>query len=183
MTLALNKYNILLRLLEGSEIDANWAAIETFINGLLAGTAGYEAGNALKLGGVAASGYGMITSGTWAPLLAFGGASAGITYIANTGRYTKIGNCVFFSVAIALSDKGSSTGVATVTLPFTSAAYSATLVSPTNTFTIPAPLYALTLAGTALTQIRYNNTGNQITATNALFANESQFGIDGFYFV
>lgn len=57
MALALNKYSVLLRLLEFAEIDGNWTAIETFINGLVAGTAGYEAGNALKLGGVLASGY------------------------------------------------------------------------------------------------------------------------------
>jgi len=57
MSLALNKYSTLLRLLEYAELDGNWTAIETFVNGLLAGTGGYEAGNALKLGGVLASGY------------------------------------------------------------------------------------------------------------------------------
>jgi len=41
--------------LTNAEEDANKTAIETFINAILAGTAGYQAGDALKLGGVLAS--------------------------------------------------------------------------------------------------------------------------------
>lgn len=55
MTISLTK-----RLVKGSSLtwvegDANSTAIETFINGILAGTTGYQAGDALKLGGVLAS--------------------------------------------------------------------------------------------------------------------------------
>jgi hypothetical protein len=76
--------------------------------------------------------------------IAFGGASVGATYVNNTGRYTKIGRQVTASGYLALSDKGSSTGDATITgLPFANAAIAEALVpillrldnvSFTNTF-------------------------------------------------
>lgn len=62
--------------------------------------------------------------GTWTPSLLFGGAAVGMTYSANRyGHYTKIGNRVFFNCYFALTAKGSSTGIATLSgLPFTSVA-------------------------------------------------------------
>src|SRR6185369_6211548 len=51
----LTKRSELSRGLTNAEQDANLTAIETYINALLTGTSGYEAGNALKLGGVLAS--------------------------------------------------------------------------------------------------------------------------------
>lgn len=65
--------------------------------------------------------------GTFTPSIAFGGASVGVTYSDQNGDYTKIGNCVFFRLYIALSAKGSSTGFATISgLPFTSSATAST---------------------------------------------------------
>jgi hypothetical protein len=59
--------------------------------------------------------------GTWTPTISFGGASVGVTYDAQVGRYTKVGRVVTIQVAVALSNKGSSTGNATIGgLPFTS---------------------------------------------------------------
>ncbi len=58
--------------------------------------------------------------GTWTPSLNFGGASTGMTYDVQTGKYTRIGNMVFLQFAIDLATKGSATGAAEVTgLPFT----------------------------------------------------------------
>lgn len=55
------------------------------------------------------------------PVLAFGGASVGITYSTQVGRYKKIGSRIFFQVRLVVTSKGSSTGSATITgLPFTS---------------------------------------------------------------
>ena len=56
--------------------------------------------------------------GTWTPVISFGGASTGITYSVNSGNYTKIGNMVYAHGTVYLSSKGSSTGTATITLPF-----------------------------------------------------------------
>jgi hypothetical protein len=56
--------------------------------------------------------------GTWVPVLAFGGASVGITYSTQAGRYTKIGNRTTFVAVVNLTSKGSSVGAATVSVPF-----------------------------------------------------------------
>lgn len=63
--------------------------------------------------------------GTWTPGIAFGGGSTGVTY--NTtftgGQYTRIGNRVFVTGYLVISNIGSSTGDATITgLPFASKA-------------------------------------------------------------
>ena len=58
-------------------------------------------------------------SGTWTPVLTFGGNSVGITYSTRTGLYTKIGNIVTVAMEIQLTNKGSSSGSIWVTgLPF-----------------------------------------------------------------
>lgn len=63
-----------------------------------------------------------VETGSWTPVLRFGGASTGITYATQEGYYTRIGNRVFIYGNILLSSKGSATGQADITgLPFTSA--------------------------------------------------------------
>jgi hypothetical protein len=60
--------------------------------------------------------------GSWTPVLSFGGASAGITYSAHAGRYTKTGRQVTVSATITLTSKGSSAGTAEIgALPFAAA--------------------------------------------------------------
>ena len=57
--------------------------------------------------------------GSWTPTIEFGGASVGITYSVQLGRYTKIGNTVTIWFDVRLSAKGSSTGNVTISgLPF-----------------------------------------------------------------
>jgi hypothetical protein len=57
--------------------------------------------------------------GSWTPALKFGGASVGMTYSTQNGRYAKRGNYVRVTGSIALSAKGSSVGNATVAgIPF-----------------------------------------------------------------
>jgi hypothetical protein len=52
--------------------------------------------------------------------LAFGGASVGIVYAIQECRYTRIGNRIMIQIGLAISNKGSSTGAATISgLPFT----------------------------------------------------------------
>ncbi len=60
-----------------------------------------------------------VTTTTWTPTLTFGGGSTGITYNSQYGNYLKIGNLVFMHGIVNLSSKGSSTGNALITLPFT----------------------------------------------------------------
>jgi hypothetical protein len=57
--------------------------------------------------------------GTWTMGVAFGGGSTGVTYVYNTGTYTKIGRQVTINGLVQLSNKGSDTGAAIITgLPF-----------------------------------------------------------------
>lgn len=64
-----------------------------------------------------------IDQGTFTPVLNFGGGNTGITYTTSIGKYVVVGNTVFASVYMLLSNKGSSTGVVSITgLPFTSVA-------------------------------------------------------------
>jgi hypothetical protein len=62
--------------------------------------------------------------GTFTPGLAFGGASVGITYAVQVGRYVKVGRLVSItSFHVTLTNNGSSSGAATATgLPFATSA-------------------------------------------------------------
>lgn len=61
------------------------------------------------------------SEGNWTPVLAFGGASVGITYTTQVGRYVKISNMVHAMGRIIISSNGTSLGDATISgLPFTS---------------------------------------------------------------
>ena len=53
--------------------------------------------------------------GTFSPGISFGGGTTGITYATQLGSYTKIGNRVFCTAKVELSNKGSSTGSALIT--------------------------------------------------------------------
>jgi hypothetical protein len=58
---------------------------------------------------------------SFTPAFEFGGGTTGLTYTTQTGRYTKIGNRVFFTITLVINSNGSSTGSARITgLPFTS---------------------------------------------------------------
>ena len=114
--------------------------------------------------------------GTWTIGVAFGGASVGITYGSFTGYYTRIGSLVTVTGYCTLTNKGSSTGAATITgLPFTAtnnaANYSAgalwtdaiTFVGiqqayiNINTKTIALFNTASTGASTALTDVNFSS--------------------------
>jgi len=52
--------------------------------------------------------------GPWTPTLSFGGASVGLTYFLQLGKYKKIGKQVFCEFLITVNDNGSSTGDANI---------------------------------------------------------------------
>lgn len=123
--------------------------------------------------------------GTWTPTISFSGASTGITYTTQTGLYTRIGRVVYLEAIITLSNKGSSTGDATVRgLPFTIGGTYAPAVFRPNTITYTGQTLAYfepTTAYVVLSQITEAGVVSALTNTN--FANGSQVMISGFYFV
>lgn len=132
------------------------------------------------------------SEGVWTPVLAFGGASVGITYVTRDAYYVQIGRSVFIKAAIFLSSKGVSVGDATITgIPFTikndgllpqrcewSLGGNITLnvgFDEANMQFIP---------GTTTINFVEASTGGAVSqfCTDAVFANNSYFGISGFYF-
>ena len=116
-------------------------------------------------------------NGTWTPVLAFGGASTGITYNARAAEYAKFGDIVHASGYIFLANKGSATGVATISLPFTVknalGAYAAASLRLSNISFADHPqgLVNINTADLELNQITNAGTNSNIDDTN--FANNS----------
>jgi hypothetical protein len=124
--------------------------------------------------------------GTWTMGVAFGGASAGVTYLSNTGRYTKIGNQVTVRGIVSLTSKGSSTGAAVITgLPFTQVntgeAYS-TASFWLNNISFANIFQALSnLNTTSLGLWESTEAGGVTTITDGNFANNSEIVISYTY--
>ncbi len=127
--------------------------------------------------------------GTFTPGIAFGGGTTGITYSVQTGQYTQIGNVLYFYVIITMTNKGSSTGNATLTgLPIATASTGQRQwFANTNNFSYSTNFIALTwsttAAATELALFQFSPTQVGAFATNANFANNTQLVGEGFYFV
>jgi hypothetical protein len=123
--------------------------------------------------------------GTFTPILNFGGATTGITYGAQTGTYTKVGNLVSFSVTVALTSKGSATGNATITgMPFTSNGGNFAFAFEPNGATfasLTAGLMAYMLSSATALNISVLTSTGDTPATNTNFTNTSTFRIAGSY--
>jgi hypothetical protein len=126
--------------------------------------------------------------GTWTMGVAFGGASVGVSYGANTGRYTKIGNQVTVTGYLSLLNKGSSTGTAVITgLPFAIGS------GVTNFSALSAWLNTVTVTGgfqgygdtstTTINMQQLSVLGVTSSLTDASFANNSEVIISFTYFV
>jgi len=118
--------------------------------------------------------------GAWTPTLSFGGASVGIIYGTQTGKYTRIGNRVFFNLIIILTSQGSSTGGASISgLPFAAAEGVAcsTLISNMSAVgTVPQ-----SFANASAVDLYYQTTGANAQYTSGNFTNTAQLYISGCY--
>lgn len=122
----------------------------------------------------------------WVPVLTFGNASVGITYSVQTGKYSQIGNVVFFAFQITLTSKGSSTGNAAVTgLPIASIGQFQDYVISTSFVTFASGyLIGQIASGTQAVLLRNNKTAAAIIdLTDAEFANNSVIVCSGSYMV
>jgi hypothetical protein len=116
------------------------------------------------------------SQGTFTPVLAFGGASVGITYTTQSGIYSKVGNQVNVAIRIVLTNKGSSTGSATITgLPFTSntnGAYRATgAFGGDNYSSMGANAFTQITANSTIVSFYELNTGSFTTIDDTNFGN------------
>jgi len=112
--------------------------------------------------------------GTWTPQLHFGGASVGMTYNIQSGRYTKIGRFVHASCQIALASKGSSTGNALVVgLPFAAGSAVAATRFIQNVAAAGTIDGFLAASNTGIQLFVLPSDGNSMPLTNAGFANNA----------
>ena len=124
--------------------------------------------------------------GTWTMGLLFGGNGVGLTYSANTGFYTKIGNVVTISGECVLTSKGSSTGgVRFSGFPFTvnnsSSAKSAVSLKLVNVSFADSPS-AFTDPNRADAQgLEVTNAGAMTALTDADFSDNSEYVIHATY--
>ena len=130
-------------------------------------------------------------TGTWTPELWFGSSNSDITYSMRTGRYTRIGNIVYFTFRLDLTSKGSASGVASITgLPFTSmsgnehAAFAIGMLNPIN-----MPSNAFWVHGIILNssnQILIRASGDlegSISLNASNFSDNTAIRAEGFYFI
>jgi hypothetical protein len=125
--------------------------------------------------------------GTWTMGIAFGGASVGVTFAANTGQYTKVGRKVTVTGQMVFTNKGSSTGGASITgLPFTSGSAggfygSAALRFENLTYTGRIQSYS-NVNDTSIFLEELSEAGAASTITNSDFANNTSILLSLTYF-
>lgn len=128
--------------------------------------------------------------GIFTPAIAFGGATTGIAYGTQVGKYTKIGNAVTISARMVLTSKGSATGSASVGgLPFAVGNSPAgidyiflVLFDAMNT-SLAGPVMAEVLGGFSTISLRKMVSGARSNLLNSDFGNSSEIVFSGIYHV
>ncbi len=124
-------------------------------------------------------------TGSFTPILQFGGGTTGITYTTQIGEYTQIGNVVFYQLYILLSNKGSSTGNATIVgLPVTSANNGQYPPAPVQYFaasSLPANTGCYVNANSTTIILYSTVAGTASNPTNSNFGNTTSVQIAGMY--
>lgn len=128
--------------------------------------------------------------GTFTPGIAFGGGTTGITYGTQTGKYVREGNRIDFQILIVLTNKGSSTGTATITgLPIATGANGTlnvnllTFQSLTLTVNYTAALMQNNNSATTATLFQQGSGVNLAAITDTNFANATLIAATGFYLI
>ena len=113
--------------------------------------------------------------GTWTAGFAFGGNAVSMTYDANSGWYTKTGNVVVASCNLDLSNKGSSTGNASITgLPFTSSGHYGCAWGYNLYITHSGSFIGRNESSAIIDLNQVNDSGASTSLTNSNFQNNSR---------
>jgi len=127
-------------------------------------------------------------SGTFTPEVLFGGGSTGITYSMQAGKYVRVGNVVYINIRVALTNKGSSTGVCTIKgAPFNCGSAQAdrgvfTVITDDVTG-IRYPVGYISKNSDKIVLYDFSSGASSVALTNANFLNTSAVILSGFYFV
>lgn len=116
------------------------------------------------------------SSGTWTPVVTFGGLSSGITYTTQSGEWHQWGDVMFITCRIAMSNIGNRSGAALITgLPATPAGLSsASGIGFTNGITF-ADMITIGLEGARLALRQTTKAGIRTNLTDANFSNGCEF--------
>ena len=117
--------------------------------------------------------------GTFTPVISFGGGTTGISYGTQEGFYTKVGRLCFASFRCTLTSKGSSTGAANVTLPFTAANINQPGAEPLNygaAFGMEENEITVGANKNAASAVFFQTDGGS-TLTDSLFRDNSDFQV------
>ena len=128
-------------------------------------------------------------TGTFVPTLTFGGLSTGITYGARVANYTILGNVLYFSAFLSLTNKGSATGIAAMGgLPVANIITTDMFLN-IDQINVPANLdqyLGIMAPGTSVTFAFYTGSApvtNTPVFDNTFFTNTSFFRLWGYYFI
>lgn len=123
---------------------------------------------------------------TFTPAMAFGGGTTGITYGTQSGTYVRIGRVIYVSVLLTLTNKGSSTGSATITgFPVAVGVTSQIMWARADLVSYPAGdsvVFAVANSGTAFSLFGTGSNVNASALADTNFNNTSSININGFYF-
>lgn len=128
-----------------------------------------------------------ITFGSWTPGIAFGGATTGITYTLQQGRYAQFGtgtnSMVCVSGYVLTSSKGSATGALTITGFPVASQVTAQNMTIINTAGLTVSGLGVSLASAGTTgQVFSMSAGVNTNLSNSSAANATDFQISGCYF-
>ena len=123
--------------------------------------------------------------GTWTPDVHFGGNKVGVTYTDRAGFYTKIGNAVTITGWFYFSNKGSSSGDATIRgIPFSAASKRAAIcLGRFENFSFSVQVSARLDSGTSIDLLETSAAGVISGITNSDFNNGGLLYLSGTYFI
>lgn len=124
---------------------------------------------------------------TFTPGIAFGGGTTGIKYGTQSGTYVRIGRVIYVSVLVTLTNKGSSTGSATITgFPVAVGVTSQIMWARADLVSYPAGdsvVFAVANSGTSFSLFGTGSNNNPSALADTNFNNTSSINMNGFYFV
>jgi hypothetical protein len=100
------------------------------------------------------------SQGTYLTVLSFGGASVGVVYSSQTASFQVVGNRVTVSGYLTLTSKGSSSGQASISLPFPVVNYSSASIFVQGFSGLSGAPLILALDGTSLANLYYTGVGS-----------------------
>jgi hypothetical protein len=127
-----------------------------------------------------------VTATSWTPEVSFAGGQTGITYSAQSGYYSRIGNIVFFQSFVALTSKGSDAGYLRLqSLPIAPSINSVAVTALLSNVTFTGTSIVGYTYGTAYISFVYSGNSSETGAilTDAECDNDLVIRCSGFYFV